>query len=88
MEVAQKDDGEALQLGGPATKRYLQPHHARVIGLDKKRITGDGRDSDSRGETDKLSSVRRKKCQSICRLYFAFCFAGQWGILTPAYRET
>ncbi len=71
MEVAQNDDGEALQLGGPATKLYLQPHHARVIGLDKKRISGDGRDSGSRGETDKPSSVSRKKCQSIFRPYSA-----------------
>ena len=61
MEVAQKDDSEALQLGGPATKLYLQPHHARVIGLDKKRISGDGRDSGRGRETDKLSSARRKK---------------------------
>jgi hypothetical protein len=80
MEVAQKDDGEALQLGGPATKPYLQAHHARVIGLDKKRISGDGRDSCGRSETDKLSSVSRKKCQSIFGLYFDFCFAGQRGM--------
>ena len=88
MEIAQKDDGETLQLGGPAAKCNVQSHDARAIRLDKKRITGDGRDSGGRGETDKLSPVSRKKCQSIFGLYFAFWTLRDSGACrTPAYRE-
>ena len=68
MKVAEQRDGEAVQPARPAPQGNLFANQPRPVGLDQRRVNGNGCYSNSRCPFDELTSVDRRKSQSFSSL--------------------
>jgi hypothetical protein len=65
VEIAEKRDGEAIELFWPTAKGDLLADDPRAVRLEQRGINGDGGDSGGRGEADKFPPRGGEKRQSV-----------------------